>query len=592
MFGERYRSLFGGARRRRSVATIDLAAYRDWLERYDSLTDSDRDRIRADIESLDPVPKVTVLLLVRRPIIDRVSETVESIRRQIYRRWQLLVLDVSGEADLPETLGDDPRIEFRGGPAGVETRTANAFLERAGGEFVVWVECGDELAETALYSVVRTGLDHPSTALIYSDEDRLLDSGERSSPRFKPGWSPDLLLAHNYVGGLVACRLSLIRKVGGFRSGCRDCLLHDFLLRCTEGLSRDHIRHLPEILYHRRGGGSSDGGGPTDSARLEAIESAVEKLDPQATVVAGRIEGTHRVRWSLPRRRPWVSVIIPTRNQHKLLSACLDSLRSVTDYEGFEAVVVDNQSDDLECLAYLDSIRDLPGVRVIGLDAPFNYSALNNLAVRESEGEVLAFLNNDIEILEPGWLTEMVAHAMRPKVGVVGAKLIYPDGTVQHGGVVLGGGAKKDPVAAHLNWSLEADAPGYLGDSQVVRNLSAVTAACMVVRRELFDGVGGFDETNLEVAFNDVDLCLRLGELGYWIVWTPYAELKHHESKSRGSDRARRNRARFAREVFYMRSRWSGRLDDDPFYSPNLDLVRADNSLASPPRRQRPWKDR
>jgi GT2 family glycosyltransferase len=389
---------------------------------------------------------------------------------------------------------------------------------------------------------------------------------------------------------MLAFKFDLVRRVGGFRSGSRHCLLYDLLLRCTEDLGRDRIRHLPEILYHRRGRGPFELGEVAVTARRESIASTITKFEPMTDVEPGSIPGTCRIRWPLRRPKPWVSVIIPTRNQHTLLRACLDSLRSITDYEGFEAVVVDNQSDDPDSLTYLDSIRDVPGVRVISLDVPFNYSALNNLAVRESQGEILAFLNNDVEIMTGDWLEEMVSHAVRRKVGAVGAKLCYPDGTIQHGGVVLGGGARKDAVAAHLNWRLKRDAPGYFGDAQVVRNLSAVTAACMVIRRDLFDGVGGFNETNLEVAFNDVDLCLRLGELGYWIVWTPFAELVHHESRSRGSDRSRRNRARFVREVLYMRNRWSDRLDHDPFYSPNLDLERADSAFAFPPRRRRPWQ--
>jgi GT2 family glycosyltransferase len=590
MIATKWRSIFQRSPRSRPDAASDPDRYQDWIEKYDLLDEADRDQILRDIEGLESPPKVTILLLVRDGEVDGISDTVTSVRNQLYRRWQLLVFDVTGEADLPETLGDDPRIDFGGNADLVKTRSASEFLNAAQGSYVVFVEAGDLLSKLALYCVVRTGLDQPGVQLIYSDEDRMSEQNRRERPHFKPAWSPDLLLAYNYIGGLIACRLPLVRRVGGFRSGSRDCLLYDFLLRCTEGLSRDRIKHLPEILYHRRGEDPLARSGESSAVRSDSVTAAITRVEPLAEVEAGRESGTFRVRWPIRRPRPWVSVIIPTRNHHDLLSACLDSLRSITEYEGFEAVVVDNQSDDPESLAYLDSIRNVPGVRVISLEAPFNYSALNNLAVRESQGEILAFLNNDIEVLSPDWLEEMVSHAMRPKVGAVGAKLCYPDGSVQHGGVVLGAGAKDDAVAAHLDWGLDRDASGYFAGLRVVRNLSAVTAACMVIRREIFDGVGGFDEVNLEVAFNDVELCLRLGELGYWIVWTPFAELIHHESQSRGSDRARKNRARFAREVRYMRQRWSDRLDDDPFYSQNLELERPDCSLAFPTRRSRPWK--
>ncbi|MEJ2084353.1 MAG: glycosyltransferase family 2 protein [Acidobacteriota bacterium] len=579
-----------GRRRRRSDAANDSAEYQDWIDHYDRISDQDRQQILDDIALFDRSPKITVVLLVRDADATDLESTVESVRRQIYRRWQLLVFDVSGEASLPATLGDDPRIEFAGESDPVRNRSAAALLQAASGEVVTFVECGDLLAETALYCLARLRLDHPGADLMYSDEDRVDRAGRRFRPYFKPDWSPDLILAFNYVGGLFACRLERVRRVGGFRSGSKDCLLHDLLLRCAEGLSRDRILHLPEILYHRRGKGALEGGEHDLVARQASIDATVETSELRPQVVAGKMAGTLRLRWPLSRPRPWVSVIIPTRNRHELLRSCLDSLRSRTDYDGFETVVVDNQSDDLECVAYLDSIRGMPGIRVISLDTPFNYSALNNLAVRESEGEILAFLNNDVEIADGDWLEEMVSHAMRPRVGAVGAKLCYSDGTIQHGGVVLGGGAKTDAVAAHLCWGLDRDDSGYFGAAQVVQNLSAVTAACMVMRREIFAGVGGFDEVNLEVAFNDVDLCLRLGELGYWIVWTPFAELIHHESRSRGSDQSRKNKARFAREVSYMRRRWSNRLDNDPFYSPNLDLVPPDWSLAFPPRRRRPWR--
>ena len=281
---------------------------------------------------------------------------------------------------------------------------------------------------------------------------------------------------------------------------------------------------------------------------------------------------------------PLISLIVPTHNHGALLRSCVETLTEQTDYPNRELIIVDHDSDDTETLELLDQLASKPDVEILRFSGPFNYSAINNYAVRRARGQLLGLLNNDLEVLSPTWLSEMVGLALQADVGAVGAKLLYPDLTVQHGGILLGGGSRRDPVAGHLFHRLPRNHPGYCGRALAIQEVSAVTGACLVMRREVFEQVEGFDEVHLPVAFNDVDLCLRIREVGLRILWTPRAELIHHESASRGSDLAADALPRFTDEVRFMRRRWSAELELDPFYNPNLDPARCDFSLAFPPR--------
>jgi GT2 family glycosyltransferase len=273
-----------------------------------------------------------------------------------------------------------------------------------------------------------------------------------------------------------------------------------------------------------------------------------------------------RVRYSLPQEPPQVSMIIPTRNEVELIRRCVESIGEKTEYRDFEILIVDNGSDDPETIQYLRGLEAAGAVRLLSYPHPFNFSAINNFAVRHVRGELLAFLNNDLEVIDSGWLGEMVSHAVRPEIGAVGACLWYPDDRLQHGGVVLGLGG----VAGHAMKMLPRGAKGYNARAVLVQNYSAVTAACMLVRRRVFDEIGGFDADNLPIAFNDVDLCLRIREKGYRNLWTPYAQLYHHESASRGPEDTPEKQARFGKEIAYMRHRWGQLLHHDPAYNPNL----------------------
>jgi GT2 family glycosyltransferase len=428
-------------------------------------------------------------------------------------------------------------------------------LEKATGDFVLRLDAGDELAEHALYLYADALCAHRDADLVYGDEDRADDAGLLYDPDFKPDWNPDLLLSQDYLGHAVAVRVTAAR-------------------RGQEFFSAGRALHVPFVVNHRHL--------PDAPASLGAAQRHVGEA---AIVENGPLPGTRRLRWKLPEKPPLVSLIIPTRDRRELLEACVESLLSKTGYRNFEVLVVDNDSRDPAALDYLASLERRGVARVLRDLRPFNFPALNNLAVAQARGEVVGLLNNDLEIVEAGWLEEMVSHALRPEVGAVGARLLYPDRTVQHAGVILGIGG----IADHGHKQLSADAPGYRSRAKLTQDLSAVTAACLLIRKETYLAVGGLDE-EYAVAFNDVDFCLRLRERGLRNVWTPFATLVHHESKSRGRETTPRRVARFRGEMARLRARWGKALLNDPAYNPNLTLDATNFSLAWPPRARPPWR--
>ena len=407
------------------------------------------------------------------------------------------------------------------------------------GEWKLFLDGSDELTEHALYLLARGIAAHPGADFVYGDEDNADAQGRLHDPVFKPDWNPDLLFSTNYISRAFASRVG------------------------PDPLKAKHVRHVPFVILHRHGK-------PAAPLQLEV------PAEP------GPLPGTNRVRWKLP-SQPLVSLIIPTRDGRVLLEACIDSLRNVTGYRNFEVLVVDNQSTEPSTLDYLSKLD----ARVLRYPHPFNFSAINNFAVAQARGAVLGLLNNDLEFVDPGWLEEMLSHALRPDIGCVGAKLLYPDRTVQHAGVVIGIGG----VADHIHKNLPENAPGYCGRARLTQNFSAVTAACMLVRRATYVEVGGFDE-KFAVAFNDVDFCLRVRERGLRNLWTPFATVIHHESKSRGRENTLPKWLRFRGEMARLKARWGKALLEDPAYNPNLTLDANNVSLAWPPRVRRPWVER
>ena len=572
------------------------AAYADWVARHDSLGEAERSALRQRLAALPATPLLSVLMPTWRPDLALFSAAVVSVQGQLYPHWQLCIADdASGSAELDALLAalqaGDARIRVVKRPQnGHICEASNSALALADGPWVLLLDHDDVLAPHALLLVAEAINACPDAGLIYSDEDKLGPAGQRENPNFKPDWNHDLCLAQNLVCHLAAIRSDLMRQIGGLRPGFEGAQDHDLVLRIAEHLQPRQIVHIPHVLYHwRMHAGSTAAGADVkpyaQEAGRRAVQEHLQRCGSAATVETVG-SGRYRVRWPLPAALPLVSILIPTRNQLGLLRQCISTLDQLTDYPNRELIVIDNGSDEADALAYLRELEARPGVRVLRDPSPFNYSALNNLAAGQARGELLALLNNDIEVISAHWLREMVSQALRPGVGAVGAKLLYPDRTIQHGGVILGTdrGDGYGGVAGPAQKGLARHAGGYVGRALLAQSFSAVTAACLVIQKSRFDAVGGFDAEHLAVAYNDVDLCLRLREVGHTNLWTPYAELIHHESISRGRDISGKNLERFLRERAWMLQRWGDGLRFDPAYNLNLNGEQGDFALAEPPR--------
>lgn len=532
-------------------------------------------------------PRISILLPTFNTPAALLRECLDSVLAQTYPHWELCVADdASTHRDVREILADyagrDQRIQIAlRGRNGHIAEASNTALALASGDYIALLDHDDTLAPHALFAVAQAVHHRPSAQIVYSDEDKLDQNGLRCDPFFKPDWSPDLLYSQNYVSHLGVYHRQLVQAVGGFRPGFEGSQDYDLLLRCAARVSQPQdIVHVPQVLYHwRKAEGSTalghDQKDYASQAALRALQAHFDAHHPGATATL-EAPGIYRHRWPLPETPPLVSLIVPTRDGYEHLKTCIDSILHKTTYPHYEILVVDNQSTCPLTLSYLDNLRNgtqgQGRVRVLSHDQAFNYSAINNEAAAQARGSVLGLVNNDVEVISPEWLTEMISHAIRPDVGCVGAKLYYPDGTLQHAGVVLGIGG----VAGHSHKYFPGSASGYFSRLRTVHNVSAVTGAVLLVRKATFEAVGMLDAQGLSVAFNDVDLCIKVRNAGYRNVWTPYAELYHHESKSRGADESPEKQARFANERELMLARWGHALQHDPFYNPHLTLVEED----------------
>ena len=583
-------------------------SYAAWAAAYDRLTPEIADQIRAKIAALPKRPLLSVLMPTYNTPEKWLVRAIESVRRQLYENWELCIADdASKEPHVRRILAayqkKDPRIKvvYRE-TNGHISATSNSALELAHGDFFALLDHDDEIRPHALACVALELHAHPDADLIYSDEDKIDENGDRYDHYFKPDWNPDLFNVQNYISHLGVYRTLLVREVGGFRVGYEGSQDWDLAMRVIERTAPDRIRHIPKILYHWRSV-------PGSTAMVIGAKSyathAAEKVITEHFVRTGvnatisPTKGSYwRVHYPVPTPAPRVSLIIPTRNRLEFLQPCVESLLAKTTYPNFELLIVDNDSDDPATLAYLraldrgtglptrDSAATSPRVRVIHSPGDFNFSALNNFAVGHTDAPLIGLLNNDLEVINADWLDEMVSHALRPEIGCVGAKLYYPDDRIQHAGVILGIGG----VAAHAWQTHPRGAAGQAHRNLLQQNLSAVTAACLVIRRELYLHVGGLNADQLKVAFNDVDFCLKVRAAGFHNLWTPYAELYHHESASRGKEDTLEKRDRFRSEVEYMRATWGDLLDADPAYNPNLTHTVNDFTLALPPREWPPLK--
>jgi glycosyltransferase involved in cell wall biosynthesis len=574
----------------------EIGDYATWIKRYDTLRRSDRREIRAHIETFATRPLISIVMPVYNSTAVHLRAAIDSVRAQLYSNWELCIVDDASPAKhvrriLSRLAKLDRRIKvrFRDRNGGIAAASNDA-LALSSGEFVALVDDDDELAPAALYHVAREINEHPDAQLIYSDEDKLDTTGRRTNVHFKPNWNWPLFLAQNFFSHLGVFKSELI-KAAGFRAGFEGSQDYDLVLRCAEKIEPHQIRHIPWVLYHWRMSAKSaalniNAKPQARAGAIKAVQEHLARRQIAAEVMSSGDEDFRRVRYVLPNEKPRVSLVIPTRDLIELLQRCVTSILAKTIYPNFELVLIDNGSKDEAALAFLAEIKNDRRVRVFRRDEEFNYGRLNNFGVRSVASEFVALLNNDLTIISPDWLEEMVSQALQPDVAAVGARLLYPDDHIQHAGVILGGGG----VAAHAHKGLPRANHGYFSRAILAQELSAVTAACMLVRRSAYLEVGGFDEEHLKVAFSDVDFCLRLRQRGYRIIYTPYAELYHFESASRGLEDTVMKNQRFEAEIKYMHDAWGDALQNDPAYNPNFSLASAGFTLAFPPRIQVPWR--
>jgi lipopolysaccharide biosynthesis protein/GT2 family glycosyltransferase len=572
-----------------SSKTADSRSYAKWIVEFDTLSDSMRKGMQMHIAKLKCKPLVSVVMPVYNPNIEWLKQAIDSVLIQIYQNWELCIADdASSDSAVRSTLEQysqlDPRIKviFRE-TNGHISEASNSALSLATGEWIALLDHDDLLAEHALFWVVDAINKNSNSRMIYSDDDNIDDQGRRSNPYFKCNWNPDLFYSHNLFGHLGIYYSKLVRDVGGFRIGMEGSQDYDLALRCLEKIDASQVHHIPRVLYHWRVHAestafSSDAKPYAMIAGQKAINEHFQRQGIDAKVEF--LGYAYKAVYALPVNQPLVSLIIPTRNGLALLQQCIDSILTKTSYTNYEILVVDNGSDDIATLKYLKQIITDIRIRVVRDEGPFNYSALNNSAVRKCRGEVVGLINNDIEVISPDWLSEMVSHSLRPGVGAVGARLWYPNNTLQHGGVILGIGS----AAGHSHKGLPSDRYGYFNRAVLTQSYSAVSAACLIIRKHIYEQVNGLNEANLSIAYNDVDFCIRVREAGYRNIWTPHAELYHHESATRGHEDTPEKKARLANEMSYLKTRWGDLLLNDPCYSPNLTLEKEDFSFAWPPR--------
>ncbi|MCD8074088.1 MAG: glycosyltransferase family 2 protein [Lachnospiraceae bacterium] len=564
----------------RNASTLTDIPYANWRKQHNvSRTELRRQRK----ESFSYAPLLSIVIPLYNTPERYLRELLDSILAQTYSHFEVCLADGSTQPEpaalIEKHYGHEPRIRLQrlAKNDGISENT-NAAIRMARGEFLVFSDHDDLLEPNALYELVKKLNENPALDLIYTDEDLTDESSKHfSNPRFKPDFNPDFLRSINYICHLTMVRTALAFDVGLLRKQCDGAQDHDFLLRCIE--KTDRVAHIPKILYHWRAySGSTAGNQDSKQYAIDAGKLALTehytRLGYEAEVEYTDIFIMYRMRLKVketaPSRLPLVTIVIPNKDHLELLDACVQSIFAKTDYCNYEILIVENNSEAPETFAYYERMRcEHANFRVVTWEGGFNYSAINNFGVRHANGEYLVFLNNDTEVISPFWIREMLGFCQRENTAAVGAKLYYADGQVQHAGVVIGIGG----FAGHVHPFCSRADTGYLGRLKAVQDISAVTAACMMVKRSVFESIDGFDE-NFVVALNDVDLCLRIREKGYLIVMDPNVELYHYESKSRGYEDTPEKQERFQKEIRRFQSRWKGFLEKgDPYYSPHLTLL-------------------
>ena len=560
-------------RRMAPTETYTVEHYDPWARQYQKALAAAPDRLDGLLPADgSPPPLISIVCPVFRPRLPDFIAAVQSVRAQSYTHWELIIVDdASKSLELTACIAafreQDKRIKAvtQKKNSGISGAT-NAALARAKGRYVAFLDHDDLLATRAIEFMLAAAL-RTGAQMLYSDEDKIDDQDQFSEVNFKPDWNYRLMLAVNYVCHLLFVDRSLLQEAGPFRTACDGAQDHDIVLRLSELVRHDRIVHVPEVLYHWRKTPASTAASRksktyTVAAGMHAIQDHLDRKRLTGRAHSPRGITCFEIDWQIA-REPAITIIIPYRDHIDMTRACLKALWANTDYANYRIVLVDNWSTSEVAFAFAAEMQQRDGVSVMRIEEPFNFSRLNNLAVAASRGDLVLFMNNDVFVSNPKWLRAMVGEMLAdPRVGIVGNKLLYPSGRVQHGGVILGVGG----VADHAHKGLPADDPGYVARAISAQDMSAVTAACMLCRRTAFEAVGGFDEQDLQVAFNDVDLCLKVGKAGYRVIWTPSSVAEHRESLSRGDDMRPEHQARFFSENEIMVRRWQEVLSADRFY--------------------------
>lgn len=557
----------------------DDVDYEEWYRNHRP-TKEELEQQRKEKFSYEPL--ISILVPVYRTPEEFLMQMIQSVRRQTYGNWELCIANADPSDEnvvriLKTASKKDERIRVTEVPEneGIAQNT-NAAFAIAKGAYIGLLDHDDLLTADALYEVVKALNQKERPAVVYSDEDKVTtDLSEHFQPFMKPDFNKDLLRSNNYICHFFVAEKQLVEEVGGFRGAFNGAQDYDLILRCTE--KAEHITHIPRILYHWRVHKASTADNPASKmyafdAGKRAIEEHLKRCGETGVVSHTKDLGFYRVQYQMS-GNPLVSIIIPNKDHVDMLDKCLRSIQK-SSYRNYEVIIVENNSVEEATFDYYKKVIS-DRIRVVYWEGIFNYSAINNFGAKAAKGEYLLLLNNDVEVITENWLEELLSNCQRPDVGIVGAKLYYPDDTVQHAGIIIGIGG----VAGNVFVGLPRKFTGYFHKASIQQDLSAVTAACMMVKRSVYEEMGGLEE-KLQVAFNDVDFCLRVRKAGYLVVFNPYVELYHYESKTRGAENTKEKVRRFQTEIEYMRSHWLDLLKKgDPMYNPNLTLTKWDYSL-------------
>ncbi|MFY7838716.1 MAG: glycosyltransferase family 2 protein [Lacibacter sp.] len=570
--------------------------YYQWFKHYDNIQEEDKIAMQHMLKNFRHKPLVSIVMPVYNAPVYFLKKAIDSVLEQVYTNWELCIADdCSTIPEVRKTLAEyekkDQRIK-------VTYRTKNGHISEASnsaiaistGDYMALLDQDDELRPHSLFMIAEALNKNQDLALIYSDEDKIDENGLRYDPYFKSDWNKDLFYGQNMVSHLGVYRMDIVKQIGGFRKGYEGSQDYDLALRFIEQIDFRKIHHIPHILYHWRALPSSTAANTDNKnyafdAGFKALTGHLERMQINAAVEKNNNHSFKLIR-TIPDNAPLVSIIIPTKDKIDLLNTCIQSILTKTEYPNFEILVINNNSETELATTFFKKIQsENKNIKVYDYTKEFNFSAIMNFGVNLASGDIVLLLNNDTEVINPYWLTEMVSHAARKECGAVGAKLYYPDNSIQHAGVFIYEGHP----GVHVFARKKKDDPGYFNRLNLTQNYLAVTAACLAVRKELYIKAGGMDEKNLKVAYNDVDLCLKIHEMGYINVWTPFAELYHYESITRGSDFDEKNIERFKKEHSYMLKKWHHYATHDPYFNANLLPDTLTVKYAFPPKKSYPW---